>query len=177
MSDRLLSAGQISVGRKETILKMITEATIISLEGEVALVECRRKSACDGCHKNSEGGCGVCSLTGADATITLRALNRAGGEVGDRVEIGSGTGRVLLYAALVFILPLAAALLGWLIGLWAGGEKALPAALAGAGFAVSFIGVWLYSRVRVSRRCDAVVAAVIERADKNRGFTENSDKR
>lgn len=138
---------------------MLTEAKIISLDGDIAVVECKRKSACEGCHKNKDGDCAVCSLVGSNATITLRAKNRAGGKVGDIVEVSTETRRVLGYAALVFILPIAAALLGWWLGSVLGGEI-ISALLAAVALLLSFTGIWLYSRFSVSRRCDAVIVSV-----------------
>jgi len=44
---------------------METKATVIATEGKYAIVETKRKSACDGCHKQKEGSsCAMCTLMG-----------------------------------------------------------------------------------------------------------------
>ncbi len=78
---------------------------VINVEGQNALVEVRRKSACEGCHKGAEG-CDACSLFIKDAKHRVTASNGANAKVGDRVLLEAESGRVLSYAFLVFILPL-----------------------------------------------------------------------
>lgn len=49
---------------------METKAIVISAEGEFAVVETDRKSACDGCHKRQDGGsCAMCTLMGDKAAL------------------------------------------------------------------------------------------------------------
>ena len=96
---------------------MKTKAKVISLDGDFALVETERMSACEGCHKAEEGkGCSVCSLMGAsDRKLQAKANNRVGARVGDAVWIESATSRMMLYAVMVFLLPLVMAGVGLLI--------------------------------------------------------------
>ena len=72
---------------------MVTKAMVIQTEGKIAIVETKRLSACDGCHKQLEGeSCSVCSLMGGNTTLTSRADNSIGAQVGDTVEIGGLVG-------------------------------------------------------------------------------------
>lgn len=142
---------------------MTGEARVVSLDGDYAVVESRRKSACKGCHKNAGEGCGVCGLLGGDSTVRTRALNRAGAAVGDMVTVSTETRRVLWYAFIVFLMPVAAAFAGfWLGGLMSDGEL-LSAVLATGGMVLAFAGVWLYSRFVAGKRCDAVIVEVIKK--------------
>ena len=86
---------------------MRTEATVVEIRGSRAVVTTERLSACEGCHKATEGeGCSVCTLMGGNRTVSAEAENPLGAKVGDRVMIESRTGRMLWYAALVFLLPI-----------------------------------------------------------------------
>ncbi|MBQ9080465.1 MAG: SoxR reducing system RseC family protein [Clostridia bacterium] len=143
---------------------MITQATVISIEGEFAVVEAHRKSACDGCHKNKDGeSCSICTLTGGDSVVRLRVRNPIGAAVGDKVCVSTDTRRVLGYAWLVFLFPLAVAGLGWWVGMKLWEREMLGAVCALAGMALSFVGIWLYSKISVSRRCDAEIVSIIEK--------------
>lgn len=142
---------------------MQTEATVISIDGDIAVVENRRKSACDGCHNNKDGnGCSICSLTGGDTAVRLKAKNTAGAAVGDRVTVSTGTRRVLAYAWLVFLLPLITAGLGWWGGIALWQKEIYGIAAAVAAMALTFLGIWIYSKAAVSRRCDAEIIDIIE---------------
>ena len=100
---------------------------------------------------------------GSNKVISARAKNSIGAEVGDIVEIETETRTVLFYALLVFILPIAvmfvlygtAGLLG-MPEIW----RYLPAL---GGFLLTFLGLWLYSKFKVSKKCDAEIKAILEK--------------
>ena len=81
---------------------------VIETSGEIATVEVRRASACEGCHKNAEGGCAVCGLLGGEKirTMKTKAGNGIGAKIGDVVRIETPNEKTLLWAAIVFLLPL-----------------------------------------------------------------------
>ncbi len=85
---------------------MTQSGTVIKTEGEYAEVEVMRTSACVGCSKQE--GCIACKKR-----ITCRAYNPLHAEEGDRVVLESESSKVLLYAFLVFVLPIVAALIGY----------------------------------------------------------------
>lgn len=140
---------------------MLTTAKVVATEGKVATVEVQRKSACEGCHKMTSGeGCGVCSLLGSDNRFTAKAENGLGAKVGDRVEIETGTGRVLFYSALVFLLPVVVGILLYAVSGWFF-ETELPRYLMlTGGFACCLLGVWAYSRFVISKRLDARIIRI-----------------
>lgn len=140
---------------------MQTKATVISLDGNYAIVETERTSACEGCHKATDGGCSVCSMLGSDKKLAARALNTVGAKVGDRVSVESRTGRMLLYAALVFLLPLFLALAGWGIATLV--TDLLHWHLIGAaiGFVGCFAGLFIYSKHLKNTRCDIEITEIL----------------
>jgi sigma-E factor negative regulatory protein RseC len=101
-------------------------------------VICIRESACSGdCHKCS--GCGA-----AQETIVFTAINSIGARPGDLVYVRSGSGPVLMGAAVLYMMPLVLFFLGYFAAdaLWGLG------ALGGcAAFVLGICGVVLYDRL------------------------------
>ena len=154
---------------------MRTKAKVISLDGEIAVVETQRVSACEGCHKAEEGkGCSVCTLMGAsDRALQAKASNRVGARVGDTVWIESATSRMMFYAVLVFLLPLFMALVGFGVA-FAVTENSTWHIIGGAiGFVLSFLFVFVYSRSVGKTRCDIEITEVISSMEsQNENFKE-----
>ena len=142
---------------------MQTKATVIKTDRDRATVEVERQAACDGCHKNKDGGCSICSLTGASKKFEAVAKNEIGAKVGDCVTVVTKTERVLGYAALVFLLPiLVGVAFYFLAGIFTSTEMWHYAAMV-LGFLLSFFFVWLYAK-RVARdRCDVEIVEILDR--------------
>lgn len=147
---------------------MKTTATVVSVNGPFATVQAVRTSACEGCHKMADGekGCAVCSLVGSGKPMTARAENRAGAQVGDKVVIESASSRVLLDAALVFLLPLLICFLGWLIASAITERTLWRAVGAAAGLVCSFIGLRIYSGAVRAKRADVVITEIVGSTDR-----------
>ena len=141
---------------------MRVKATVKQVMDKYAMVESERLSACEGCHKHAEG-CSVCSLMGSNKIISAKAKNSVGAEVGDTVEIETETKTVLFYAMLVFILPVAVMLVLYGGASMASVPEALCYVLAFGGFVLTFAGLGLYSRLRVSKKYDAQIIRIIEK--------------
>ena len=77
-----------------------------SVEGELCTCAVMRKSACG-------ENCASCKAACESREHTFVAKNKAGAKAGDAVIIEMGTGTVLASAFLVYILPLAAFLIGF----------------------------------------------------------------
>ncbi len=122
-------------------------ARVTKVHGNTATVSSGRRSMCEGCEKS--GGCGHCGLSGiiaSDRTMTAEAQNPVGAKPGELVEIESDSGRVLGYAALVFLLPIAVCAFFWLLGSRLFGEG-IPGVIAAAvGFVLTFAGIALFDR-------------------------------
>lgn len=141
---------------------METKATVISLDGEYAIVETDRKSACDGCHQQKDGrGCAMCTLMGDKAKLQSRACNPLGAQPGDTVLLETPSARVLGYGALVFLAPLGLGLAGYLLGGLLPFGTTGQAVAAFAGFVGTFLFLWFYSRRVIARRCDVTITAIL----------------
>lgn len=144
--------------------QMTGTATVVSVspDGRTAIVETARKSACEGCHKGGDG-CAACSLLGPDRKISCRAENAAGALPGDRVMIESSSSRMILYAAVIFILPVLAGLAAYLTASAFGASAVLRGAAAAAAFLLVFAGAAFWSSAVSRRRPDVFVSAVLSR--------------
>ena len=140
---------------------MQTKATVISTEGEFAVIKTERTSACEGCHKATDGGCSVCSMLGSDKVLCTRALNKVEAKVGDTVMVESRTGRMLMYAALVFLLPLILALAGWGIASTLTDRLYWHLIAAAIGFVGCFAGLFFYSKHLKNSRCDIEITEIL----------------
>ncbi len=142
---------------------MRSEGIVISTDGKYAVVATERRAACEGCHRRGENGeCSVCSLLGGESRLDTRAFNRAGARVGDTVELESSSGRMLGYAALVFLMPCILGILAYVAALGLTQSEALRSLAAVGGFAFGIICVALYSKFAAGERVDVVISAVLK---------------
>lgn len=141
---------------------MRSEGRVVSIDGKYAVVATERRAACEGCHKrNEDGSCSVCTLLGGESRLDTRALNRAGAAVGDIVALESSSGRMLGYAALVFLLPCVLAIAVYAIfSRFIDSETVLSLSALG-GFAAGLAAAALYSRFCARGRIDVVITEVI----------------
>ncbi|MBE6588660.1 MAG: hypothetical protein E7643_00650 [Ruminococcaceae bacterium] len=146
---------------------MQTKAIVTEVHDSYAIVVTERTSACDGCHKAEEGGCSVCSLMSSDRKMSARASNDIGARVGDHVAVESDTGRMLFYAALIFVLPLVLGILSWAI-VATFTDSSTAQALGGfGGFLLCFLAVFLYSRSLKDRRCEIRITEILDSDARN----------
>jgi sigma-E factor negative regulatory protein RseC len=75
-----------------------------------------RKDACGGCHTDQGAGCRSC-LTGSK--FESRAINAAGAQQGDIVKISISSKDFFTGAAVLYLMPVTALLIGALGGTWA----------------------------------------------------------
>ncbi len=151
---------------------MKTTATVIATDGEYATVETERTSACDGCHKSAEGGCSVCSLMASGRKLSVRAANPLHAAVGDRVTVESSTGRMLRYAALVFLLPLLLMLAGWGIAAAFDATAGIQALAGLGGFVVAFAIVYIYAAAVRKKRCDVEITGILKKGEEPPGMED-----
>ncbi|MBO5327295.1 MAG: SoxR reducing system RseC family protein [Clostridia bacterium] len=146
---------------------MKTKATVVEIiSPDIAVVSVERRAACDGCHKAADGkGCSVCTLLGSKGETRARARNTVGAAPGDTVEVESRTKRIMGYAALVFLLPVALAIAAYLIGAKLSLGEGASLLLALAGLLLSFLLIFFYSKLVVSRRLDIEIVAITEKAE------------
>lgn len=141
-------------------------ATVVAVhENGEAIVRVSRKAACEGCHKNADGNCSVCTLMGGKAELDNRAANPMGAAVGDTVTVETASRRVMLYAFLVFLAPLLLSVGGYFAGRVIFGTETGGLIAAAGCFAAAFVALALYSKLKIAKRCDAVIVDVVRRAD------------
>ena len=145
---------------------MLERAVVIETEGNIAVIEVKRSSMCEGCHKFSGSDCaGHCEISGLVAgngkTVRTKALNQIGAVAGDRVRIETDSKKVVGYAALVFILPIIICAVFYYIG------SLIFSAISGAvlsafvGFFLAFVGIAVYDRIKRTKLPEIVITDII----------------
>lgn len=137
---------------------------VIETSGEIATVEVRRASACEGCHKNAEGGCAVCGLLGGEKIRTMKTKvgNGIGAKIGDVVRIETPNEKTLLWAAIVFLLPLVLTAAGFGIACAATDRAVWRAVGAALGFVLCFAGLRVVSGILGKRPPEATITEIVE---------------
>lgn len=152
---------------------MKSEGKVVSTDGRYAVVATERRAACEGCHKRGEDAtCSVCTLMGGETRLDTRAINRAGAAVGDTVELESSSGRMLGYAALVFIMPCVIAIAAYAVLERITSNELVGSLGAVGGFAIGLAGAALYSKFGIRDRADVVITKVIKQASCDAGTNE-----
>lgn len=96
---------------------MKTKGTVIETKGNKAYVRAERTSACGNCEGcTSKGSCHTeLMLSETQRTYELEVDNTANAAVGDIVEVNSSGNVVLVFAVIIFLLPIVAAVAGFIV--------------------------------------------------------------
>ena len=89
---------------------MTEEGKVVDVKEKTAIVSISRSDRCDGCT-----ACKIFS-DGKDEILQLQAKNTINAEVGDKVIVEVSAKRVITSSMLVFIFPVIALFIGYLIG-------------------------------------------------------------
>lgn len=135
-------------------------ATVIE-GGQIATVEIMRSSACDGCHKRQGGGCVTCDIFGMNRKMTAKAKNEAGAKAGDRVVVETASGRVLGYAAFVFLFPIIMGLIFYFAADAFDMSNPIPYVSSFAGFALSFVIIYFTVNKIAKNRNDIIIVSIV----------------
>ncbi len=139
---------------------MNQSARIVETDGEYAVVEISRKTMCDGCHKKEEGEeCSAC-LSFGDKSAKAKALNKIGARVGDVVEVSAKSGRIIMYSAVLFLVPIIVAFVAYFIALEKTADNATIIALT--GFIVSFAVSCILLEKAAKKKPDLTVTRKID---------------
>ena len=122
---------------------MTTTGEVREAAGEMAKVRIYRSGACG-------ENCASCKGCAGRKPIEVWAKNEAGARPGDRVTVESASPRVLGLAALVYLLPLVTAVLGYFVARAAGGSDDLGALAALLGLLLGLIPALLRGRRKIS---------------------------
>ena len=92
---------------------MIEEiGTIVELKGkQIAVVLCRRQSACDHCPSS-----GACQLGSDGEAMLVEAFNGIGAQISDRVRVVTQTKHFLQSSFVLYIVPIIGLLIGAFLG-------------------------------------------------------------
>lgn len=144
---------------------MRQRAVVLEKNGREAVIEVSRATMCDGCEKNGgcEGHCEITGLVAGNGKMRTRALDPLGVCVGDTVEVETAGGRVLGYAALVFVLPLIMCAVAGAIAnaVWGTSLSAVIGAIA--GFALTFAAIVAFDKIKRKKEPDIVIVNIISR--------------
>ena len=111
----------------------------IAVRGDYVAVRFPR---CEGCD-----GCGRCSALYDSRNVQIKALNGIGANVGDIVTVVIPEKRATLFTALAYMIPMAFALAGLLVAIYASVLTGLLIAACGAG--VGGIAATLVDRLAI----------------------------
>ena len=110
------------------------------LDADHAVISVPRKSACG--HDCEEcAGCGV-----SGAAVKAKAINPIGARPGQKVVVESSTQKMLGIVALVYAIPVALFLVGYLAAFFLGGTVAIQYTVAVSGFVIGIVMAILYDR-------------------------------
>lgn len=106
---------------------------VIRVEGDRAIVRIQRSSACR--------HCGACGLGAISDEMLLTLPNSLNAKPGDMVELSIESVHLLKASAITYLIPLAALILGVIVGYVLGGYLAVDRQLAGAVLGLAFTGL------------------------------------
>jgi sigma-E factor negative regulatory protein RseC len=143
---------------------MIEEtALVVAIEGEIAVVETERQSACGACGANKACGTGQIGAVLGQRRALVRALNRAGARRGERVVVAVDEDALLRGSVAVYVAPVVALIFGAGLGTWLGTGLGLPGdtlaialGLFGLGGGLQVVR-WLGQRLAADPRYQPVV--------------------
>ncbi|NLC69913.1 MAG: SoxR reducing system RseC family protein [Desulfuromonadaceae bacterium] len=146
---------------------MIEEiGTIVELRPDsVAMVQCRKSSACKGC-----ASANLCSLGRDDGDRTVEVHNPLQAQVGERVRIATTSKAFYQSSFLVYIVPLIGLVVGALIGQsagrWIGIDPNIPSALGGfLSLAATLLAIRSLNRRLPKERYMPTAVEVLSAAD------------
>jgi len=141
---------------------MKNKAYIKEIIGDKAVLSVKRECACGG---NGKDNCGAkCFALQNDADIIeVTTDNNIGAKAGDFVEVEGKTSAILIYSAVVFILPVFTGLLLYFIAqaVIETENIILPYIISGAGFILSVVFLYYFLNNIVKGRNDFKITKIL----------------
>jgi sigma-E factor negative regulatory protein RseC len=106
-----------------------------------------RKGACGGCHPG-HGGCRSCL---AGSKFESRVTNTIGAQPGDLVKVRLNSSNFFRGAALLYLLPIVALVIGAFLGAWGGGQIGWQQTTGAVLGAFTGIGIAILILIRLDR--------------------------
>ena len=151
---------------------MKTKGTVIETYGDKARVMTERSSACGNCEGcSSKGSCHTeLLLSETGRTYELEVENTLKASVGDVVEVSSSGNLVLVFAVVIFLIPVIASVVGYLISdIYLDGSY--PVLVSGASFLLVFLtGTFIINKV-ISNVSHNIISKIIKESGDNAAQT------
>jgi len=135
---------------------MKKKAYVEETYGDTAVLKIKRECACQ-----NKYSCDVKCFSLQEDTITVTVKNSIGAKTGDFVEVESKTSSILIYAAVVFLLPLIVGLSVYFIALKFMSGDIMPYLISGISFAVSIIFLYYFLNKIVKGREDFLISRIL----------------
>ena len=125
---------------------MLDRAKVLSVSQDGTVIEIKKNDACPSCKRCAFGDGG---------TVTYTVANYPGAEVGDAVIVDMAE-KSLFSSVLLFLLPLAALIIGFLIGYFASGKTEWIGFVAGgAPMVMAFVALFFLDK-KLGKRKDFI---------------------
>ena len=137
---------------------------VIEINGKYATVESQRNSACSSCHNcEAKGACHAELIFGEqNQTVVSVADNTIGAKIGDTVEIEASTSKTLFVAFMIFVFPVAiAVLMYFLLSQFISNTTVLAVSLV-ASFVVAFIVLIKIMNVYVTKKVSLKIVRITQ---------------
>jgi len=145
---------------------MKQKATVVSTDGNSAIIKVDRMSMCDGCHKSGcSDSCALYKIFGAKTEIEASCVNKAGAAVGDTVVVEASDSRINLSAFFVFLLPVLVAAAVY-FALFFVSDETLRIAASVLSFVVYFAVLAIVEKFKKNDRPRLVITDIVDRSAK-----------
>ena len=135
---------------------------VISISGNIAVVEVVRNSACSSCHSKDSCGASVIAGCGKSKKSTLCANNLSGACVGDVVRLTTSSSLSLGVAFCVFILPIVIGFMSYYITTLLTDGNTLPYIVSVCLFVASFFGMFFGFDKFLSKRINVNISEILK---------------
>jgi sigma-E factor negative regulatory protein RseC len=135
---------------------MNKKAYVKEITGDKAVLSVKRECMCAG-----KDNCNAKCFTLQSDIIEVTTDNKIGAKSGDFVEVEGKTSAILIYAAVVFILPVFTGLLLYFITQVFTKNIILPYIISGAGFILSVVFLYYFLNNIVKGRNDFKITKIL----------------
>ena len=135
---------------------MKNKAYVKEITGGKVILSVKRECACSG-----KDNCNAKCFTLQSETIEVMTDNTIGAKPGDFVEVEGKTSAILLYAAVVFILPVFMGLLLYFIAQVFTKNIILPYIVSGTGFILSVVFLYYFLNNIAKSRNDFKITRIL----------------
>lgn len=140
---------------------------VTAVEKDFATVELVRESACSSCHHKDSCGAGVIAGCSKAESVTVKANNCCGAQVGDSVVLKSDSAKTLGIAFCVFVLPLILTFISYIVCDSLFHKNVITAVVAVVVFFVSFFGLFFGFNKFLTGKVNINITDVISKEDDN----------